>query len=124
MSRKCFWVGAWGDAVIDQTARPRIDQTSIKSISFSDRENVSRVYADAAAVTSGVDSQRYEKCLELINIMAGADLLTALSVLDGQPQYLLLPRKSPYRPLAGRFPIYAQMEELADNQNNHVILTP
>ena len=102
----------------------RIEQTGIKQISFSDRENTRRLYADAAAVTSGVKGQRYEKSLELINIMAEAEVLTALSVKDGNPQYLLLPRRSPYQFLTGQFQIYSRMEEMACNENNHVILTP
>lgn len=79
---------------------------------------------DAAAVTSGVEGQKYERCLELMNIMADAEVLTALSVQNGDPQYLLLARKSPYRVLSADFPLYAALEELADYENNHVILTP
>ncbi len=102
----------------------RADKTGIKSISFSDRENIHRVYADAAAVTVDVHGQRYEKCLELLNVMAEKDVLTALSVQGGSPQYLMLARKSPYQDLARQFPKYAQIEELASNEKNHIILTP
>ena len=42
---------------------------------------------------------------------------------DGAPQYLLLPRKSPYTFLSERFPLYAQLEGLAAAENNHVIRT-
>ncbi len=56
--------------------------------------------------------------------MAEADVLTALSVLDGQPQYLLLARQSPFRFLAGQYPLYTRLEELAGDEKNHVILTP
>ena len=101
----------------------RQDRIAIKQISFSDRENTPRVYADAAAVTSGAEGLRYLKCLELIGVMADAEVLTALSVREGAPQYLLLARRSPYRRLAARFPLYAQLEALAD-ADNHVILTP
>ena len=80
----------------------RISQTDIKSISFSSRENVPLLYIDAVSVTSGVDGLRYEKCIELMNVIAGADLLTELSVQDGSPQYLMLARQSPYEVLAGQ----------------------
>ena len=43
---------------------------------------------------------------------------------DGAPQYLLLARKAPYASLSQRDPLYARMEALAGNANNHVILTP
>ncbi len=102
----------------------RFDKTGIKSISFSDRENIPRVYVDAAAVTAGVKGKRYEKCLELMNVMAEADVMTALSVQDGKPQYLMLARKSPYKPLAEQFAIYSDLEKLANNEKNNVILTP
>lgn len=102
----------------------RADRTRIKSISFSGQPDVRRLYVDAAAVTADVEGQRFEKCLELMNIMAGADMLTALSVQDGAPQYLLLARRSPYPYLSEAFPIYAQLESLAGAENNHVILTP
>jgi len=104
--------------------RERAERTRIKAISFSDRENTPRVYADAAAVSAGVEGERYEKCLELMNVMADADVLTALSVREGAPQYLLLARRTPYRALAGRFPIYAQLERLAGDEDNRVIRTP
>ena len=59
-----------------------------------------------------------------MNIMSEADVLTALSVQDGLPQYLLLARKTPYRLLSEQFPLYTQLEELASDENNCVILTP
>ena len=104
--------------------KDRIDRTRIKSISFSERENTPRLYADAAAVTAGAKGLRYEKCLELMNVMAEADVLTSLSVKSGVPQCLLLARKSPYPSLVDRFPIYGQLETLANNDRNSVILTP
>ena len=102
----------------------RQEKTGIRSISFSDQDDIPRFYVDFVAVTAGVEGQRYEKCLELMNVMAAADVLTTLSVQEDAPQYLLLARKTPYPVLAGRFPLYAQMEEMVGNEKNHVILTP
>lgn len=104
--------------------KSRTGSTSIKAVSFSEQENIFRVYADAAAVTAEVQGERYEKCVELMNVMAEADVLTTLSVHGGDPQYLLLARKSPYLSLTERFPLYQLLEKLADNEENHVILTP
>ncbi len=100
----------------------RMGTTWIKAVSFSDGENIPRVYMDAAAVTAGTEGLRYRKCLELMNVMAEANVLTALSVREGRPQYLLLARRSPYRYLADLFPIYAQLEKLAGDENNRVML--
>ncbi|MBR4501268.1 MAG: hypothetical protein IKP22_05195 [Clostridia bacterium] len=98
----------------------RMDTTWIKAVSFSDGEDIPRVYMDAAAVTAGTEGLRYEKCLELMNVMAEADVLTALSVQEGSPRYLLLARR--YRSLSELFPIYAQLEKLAGNENNRIML--
>ena len=40
------------------------------------------------------------------------------------PFALELARKTPYQLLADQFPIYSRLEELAENDKNHVILTP
>jgi len=103
--------------------KKRFAETDIKTISFSDKENVPRMYADAIAVTANAKGLRYKKSLELINVMSDAQVLTDLSMQDGNPQYLMLARKSPYQLLSDKFPIYKQMECLAANEMNHVILT-
>ena len=104
--------------------KQRGNKTRIKSISFSDRENLLRLYVDAVAVTSETKGQRYEKCLELMNVMAEADVLTTLSLQEQIPQYLMLARRTPYQNLSNRFPLYTQLEELASDGKNHIILTP
>ena len=104
--------------------KKRFSRTAIKLISFSDRAAMPRMYVDAAAVSSSVQGERYEKCIELVNVMAEAEALAALSVQNGVPQYLLPARRSPYGPLAERFPLYAQLMPLAFNEKNNVILGP
>ena len=102
----------------------RIFQTGIKSISFSDQADVARLYVDAAAVNRSVKGARYEKCVELINVLAEADILSSVSVQNGAAQYLLLARKAPYETLREEFPLYAKLEKLASHNGNHVILAP
>ena len=102
----------------------RADRTGIKSVSFSDRENTLRLYEDAVAVTSGVKGQKYEKCLELMNVISEETVLTKLSVQEGIPQYLMLARKTPYQNLKEQFQMYTKLEELAGDEKNHIILTP
>ena len=103
----------------------RRETTRIKSISFSDQPDIHRLYLDAAAITSrAAEGLRHEKSLELINLMADAEVLTALSVCRGAPQYLLLARRPPYQALSEAFSLYLRLEELAAAEDNHVILTP
>ena len=102
----------------------RISQTGIRSISFSDQDDVSRLYVDAVAINSDVKGTRYEKCIELMNVIAEADVLSSLSVQNGAAQYLLLARKTPYETLSEGFPLYTELEKLASNDNNRVILGP
>ncbi len=102
----------------------RISQTDIKAISFSDRDNLPLLYVDAVSVTAGVEGPRYEKCVELMNVIAEADVLRSLSVQDGRPRYLLLARRSPYAALAEEYPLYHRLEALASDDNNRVIVIP
>lgn len=102
----------------------RVNETQIRTISFGDQENIFRLYVDNAALTAGVEGQRYEKCLELMNVMVEADVLTKLSVKEGAPQYLMLARKTPYQNLINQFELYVQIEKLASNEKNNTILTP
>ena len=100
----------------------RLEYTDIKSISFSEHKNVLRIYADPVSVTAGVDGLRREKALKLMNIIADPGILSALSVQEGKPWYLLISRKSLYAGLKEKYPIYAKLEELASNPENHVII--
>lgn len=102
----------------------RFSDTGVRSISFSNKDDTLRLYVDAVAMNSKVDGQRYDKCIELMNIIADANVLSDVSVYDGKPQYLLLARKSPYEELSDRFPLYIQLEDLASDENNNVILGP
>lgn len=102
----------------------RRSNSAIKAISFSDQDDLPRLHVDAVAVNSTVEGKRYEKCIELMNVMAEAEVLASLSVQDEEPKYLMLVRRSPYNSLKERFPLYAQMEKLVADENNQTILTP
>ena len=99
----------------------RMPETDIKTVSFGPGNNIPLLYADAAAVTVGVGGERYEKCLELMNVMADAEILTSLSDDNGEPAYLLLARRSPYAVLKERFPLYNILERIASDENNQII---
>ena len=101
--------------------KERMPGTDIKTVSFGSGNNLPLLYADAAAVTAGVGGERYEKCVELMNVMADAEVLTSLSDDSGEPAYLLLARRSPYTVLSEKFPLYKQLEKIASDENNQVI---
>lgn len=102
----------------------RIAKTTIKAISFSDQDDLPRLYVDAVALNSEVKGRRYEKCIELMNVIAEAEVLLSLSVQDEVPKYLMLARRSPYDSLNERFPLYVQIEKLASDEDNQAILAP
>ena len=101
--------------------KERMPETYIKTVSFGSGNNIPLLYADAVAVTAGVSGERYDKCVELMNVMADAEILTSLSDDNGEPAYLLLARKSPYAVLAEKYPLYNQLEKIASDENNQII---
>lgn len=102
----------------------RADQTMIRQISFSDKENVKRLYCDAVAVSSDVKGQKNEKCLELMNVIAEAEILHALCIQNETPQYLMTARRSVYEDLARNDKLYGKLKELAEDERNHIIVNP
>ena len=101
---------------------------AVKCDKGSGKENdvsaLARLYVDTAAINSSAKGLRFEKCVELMNVIAEADVLTAFSVQNGAAQYLLLARKTPCQALREQFPLYAELEKLASNNQNHEILGP
>ena len=84
--------------------------------------NTTWTYGGSTWNGTSVSGLRYEKCVELMNVIADADILTSLSVQDGKPQYLLLARKSAYAALETRFPLYRKLEEIASDKQNCTIV--
>ncbi|MBR3641251.1 MAG: hypothetical protein IKN53_04400, partial [Oscillibacter sp.] len=80
-------------------------------------------YEDGAP--KGIDVVMYDAVMRDALIAEGwIRPIEKSAVRDGAPQYLLLARESPYRPLAESFPLYRQLARLARDGENHVILTP
>lgn len=100
----------------------RLDDTDIKQISFGEGDNIKRFYVDMAAVNGKVDGKRYEKCVELVNIMADAELLADYSSYQNKPKYLLMARKEIYDLLKERYPLYKRLQTLIDGSDNFVIM--
>ena len=76
-------------------------------------------------VPEGIDVVMYDAVMRDTLISDGwIQPIDTDAVQDGKPQYLMLARKSPYKHLAEQFAMYSELEKLANNEKNHVILTP
>ena len=86
------------------------EDLTVKAISFSDGPDVPLTYMDSVAISDWVkDPAKYEKCLELVNLMTSREYLERLLTFEGKPQYLLPAREDVFREYAEQYPLYAQM---------------
>jgi thiamine pyridinylase len=89
---------------------------AFKLLPLSVRGDVSLFYADLAGVSPSVGrGAKRALALELANLVASGEVLTEAlgpSRTDASPQYVFSVRRSVYKALAPRFPLYARMYEL------------
>lgn len=86
------------------------EELTVKAISFSDGPDIPLTYMDSVAISDWVkDDARYEKCLELVNLMTSREYIERLLTYEGKPQYLLPAREDVFREYAAQYPLYAQM---------------
>ena len=92
-----------------QTGLPA-EELVIRPISFSDGPDIPLAYLDSVAVSDWVkDEKRYEKCLELLNLMTGKEYVERLLTYQGKPQYFIPARDDVFRDYAKRYPLYAEL---------------
>ena len=110
----------------DQTAESVMDESDPDKLVFHKSPRVQESLPSQPVIIANPPSkgQKYEKCLELRNVISEETVLTKLSVQEGIPQYLMLARKTPYQNLKEQFQMYTKLEELAGDEKNHIILTP
>lgn len=78
-------------------------------------------FADIVSLSTGVtNEEKIEKCLQLINIMASEEFLTALATGKENAQYLLPARPSVYPIVAEKYPMYEKLHELVADENNRI----
>ncbi|MDE7266343.1 MAG: thiamine pyridinylase [Lachnospiraceae bacterium] len=99
-----------------------LDDVKVSTLSLADREDIPLFYVDVAAVNSNLSKDEEKKgyALELLNIIAGSDTMTQTIKRDNNCQFILPARSSCYLALKEDFPIYKQLEAIAQNSNNHV----
>ena len=115
-----------GTACIDYTEgmyfMPDIaDKLTIRTISFSEEENVQMYFTDLASIGSQVtDPVKIEVCTKLINLMASEEFQNELCFGFGEVQYMLPAREQVYKNAMEQYPIYEVLYELVSDPNNKV----
>ena len=97
------------------------DQLTIRTLSFSEEDNIQMFFTDLASVTSQVtDPVTLELCIKLINLMASEKFQTELCFGTGDVQYMLPAREQVYQAAMEEYPIYEVLYELVTAKNNEV----
>jgi thiamine pyridinylase len=93
-----------------------LDKIAFKLISFGDKQNVPLFYADIIGINStSVARGNRLYSLKLANLLASTNVMVAVSKPtknNKSPQYLLPVRKSVFKELGKKYPIYKAMHEL------------
>jgi len=98
-----------------------IDELTIRSISFSEKENIPIFFADIASIGSHVtDPQKLEDCKKILNIIASKDFQVDLCLSNDDPQYILPARQSVYATLKKEYPMYDNLHRLVVNDSNKI----
>ena len=115
-----------GTACIDYTEgmyfmQDIADKLTIRTLSFSEDENVQMFFTDLASISSHVtDPVKLELCTKIINLMASEEFQTELCFGNGKVQYMLPAREQVYLNAMEKYPIYETLYELVSNRNNEV----
>ena len=82
----------------------------IRPIAFADGPNIPLAYLDSVAVSDWVkDEKRYEKCLELVDLMTSKEYVERLLTYQGKPQYFVPARDDVFKEYAEKYPLYAEL---------------
>ncbi len=96
----------------------RLKDTAIKTISFSDDDDTPLLYADMVGLTKNVSNEKRDMCLKLANLMASKEVLLNVSHVNGEPQFLLMPRISVNNELARESSLYGMLRDIASDDKN------
>lgn len=97
------------------------EDITIRTISFSEKENIQLFFADIASMGSHVTApEKKDTCLKLMNLIASEDFLQELCFGSGDAQYMLPARQNIYAVAEKTYPIYGHLYELAMHEQNKI----
>ena len=100
-----------------------LEDVEIKTISFSEEENIPMLYVDVASVASHVtDQEKLALCKKVINMVAGEEFLKELLYESEVQQYMLPARYNTYFLMEEKYPMYRWLYEIATDERNKALL--
>jgi thiamine pyridinylase len=97
------------------------DEIDIRSISFSEGENIQLYFADIASISTQVtDPEKLEDCKKLINLIGSEDFQKKLCFDSKEVQYLLPARENLYAKAEKKYPLYSRLHDLVTDEQNQI----
>ena len=97
------------------------EDLTIRTISYSDKENIQLFFADIASLGSHVTSEsKKANCIKLINLIASEKFQQELCFGAGDVQYMLPARQTIYDEAGERYPVYNRLHELVMDEQNRI----
>ena len=97
------------------------ENLTIRTISYSDEENIQLFFADVASLGSHVTSESQKaNCIKLIKLIASEEFQQELCFGTGDVQYMLPARQTVYCEAGESYPVYNQLYELVMDEQNRI----
>lgn len=99
-----------------------LDEITIRTISFSETDNIQLFFADIASMGAHVtDPAKKELCIRLMNLISSEAFLQELCFGTGEAQYMLPARQNVYIQAMEAYPMYERLYELAMDDRNQIL---
>ncbi len=97
------------------------DEITVRTVSFSEKENIQLFYADIAGMGTHVtDPAEQELCIKLMNLIGSEEFQQELCFGTEDVQYMLPARMDVYIPAQEKYPVYGQLRELVLDERNQI----
>lgn len=98
------------------------DEITVRTISFSEKENIQLFYADIVSMGSHVtDPAKQEQCIRLMNLIGSTEFQQELCFGTEDVQYMLPARRDVYALAQEKYPLYGQLYEQVTDEQNRII---
>ena len=98
-----------------------VDDLEIRTISFSEKENIQLFFADIVSMGAHVtDPEKKELCKKLMALIGSKAFQQELCFGTGTAQYMLPARFQIYEKAAQQYPMYARLYELVTDERNGI----